>query len=236
MGLLHARPTVEVAAVMTAVLAEAERSGAAVLAEGIETLGHLERARAMGASLGQGYLFGRPGPITTPVAPGVWRPPSVARRPSWHSTPFEVVTPVRGVRSATKAMLVAMSKHLEAQAGSLATPGVILSAFQDVDHFTPSTATRYSHLSTRCSLVAALGVGLSVSPVCGVRGGELAPHDLLCSEWSVVVIGSHYAAALVARELGGGGPEADRRFEYALTHDRDLVLRAADTLIGRIVS
>lgn len=75
-----------------------------------------------------------------------------------------------------------------------------------------------------------------MSPVCGVRGGELAPHDLLCSEWSVVVIGSHYAAALVARELRGGGPEADRRFEYALTHDRDLVLRAADTLIGRIVS
>lgn len=39
---------------VNAAIAEAERSGAVVLAEGIETDHHLTRARAMGATLGQG--------------------------------------------------------------------------------------------------------------------------------------------------------------------------------------
>src|ERR1700761_6484302 len=51
------------ARVINAVRAEAERSGATILAEGIETERHLERALAMGAKLGQGWLFGRPGPL-----------------------------------------------------------------------------------------------------------------------------------------------------------------------------
>jgi EAL domain-containing protein (putative c-di-GMP-specific phosphodiesterase class I) len=38
----------------------AEDSGATVLAEGLETEEQVERARALGARLGQGFLFGRP--------------------------------------------------------------------------------------------------------------------------------------------------------------------------------
>ena len=236
MGLLHARPTVEVAAVMTAALAEAERTGATVLAEGIETPDHFRRARALGAQLGQGYLFGRPGPIAEKITAGVWNPPASSNRPFANSTPFHVVAPARDVRESTKEMLVAMSHHLEEQAAALPTPGVILSAFQDAAHFTPATAVRYSRLGQACSLVAALGVGLTAEPVAGVRGATLAEDDPLLHEWSVVVVGAHYAAALVARDLGDRGLESDRRFLYALTHDRELVLRAADTLIDRIVS
>ncbi len=51
--------------VVNAVGAEAERSGAIILAEGIETQQHLTRARAMGARLGQGWLYGRPEPLTS---------------------------------------------------------------------------------------------------------------------------------------------------------------------------
>ena len=236
MGLLHAQPTVEVAAVMTAAMAEAERTGATVLAEGIETPDHFRRAKALGAQLGQGYLFGRPGPIAEKITAGIWHPPASSNRPFANSTPFHVVAPARDVRESTKEMLVAMSHHLEEQAAALPTPGVILSAFQDEAHFTPATAVRYSRLGQQCSLVAALGVGLPAEPVAGVRGATLAEDDPLLHEWSVVVVGAHYAAALVARDLGDRGLESDRRFLYALTHDRELVLRAADTLIDRIVS
>ncbi|MDI1466086.1 EAL domain-containing protein [Catellatospora sp. KI3] len=45
------------------VRAHVERTGAAILAEGIETAGHLAHAVQMGASLGQGWLFGRPQPL-----------------------------------------------------------------------------------------------------------------------------------------------------------------------------
>jgi EAL domain-containing protein (putative c-di-GMP-specific phosphodiesterase class I) len=60
------------AEVVNAVAEQAERSGALILAEGIETPAMLETALAMGATLGQGLLFGRAAPLPDPV---------VARRP-----------------------------------------------------------------------------------------------------------------------------------------------------------
>jgi EAL domain-containing protein (putative c-di-GMP-specific phosphodiesterase class I) len=60
--LIQDRPSANIAQVVHAVLAEVERSGTAVLAEGIETHEHLLTALAMGATLGQGWLFG-PGTI-----------------------------------------------------------------------------------------------------------------------------------------------------------------------------
>ncbi|WP_415973957.1 EAL domain-containing protein [Rhodococcus sp. 077-4] len=41
-------------------------SDAILLAEGIETHRHLRRARALGATLGQGWMFGRPMPLPKP--------------------------------------------------------------------------------------------------------------------------------------------------------------------------
>ena len=64
------RPSPTTARVLNAVAAEAERSGATLLAEGIETEAHLARARAVGATLGQGWYFGRPGELPAePLAP-----------------------------------------------------------------------------------------------------------------------------------------------------------------------
>jgi len=53
LGLLHNSPSREIAEVVHAVNAEAERTGALILAEGIETEEHLRRALALGASYGQ---------------------------------------------------------------------------------------------------------------------------------------------------------------------------------------
>jgi EAL domain-containing protein (putative c-di-GMP-specific phosphodiesterase class I) len=61
--LIQARTTAEVARIINAVLAQAERTGAMILAEGIETPRHEQIARAMGATVGQGWLYGRPGPL-----------------------------------------------------------------------------------------------------------------------------------------------------------------------------
>ena len=72
-------------------------------------------------------------------------------------------------------------------------------------------------------------------PAPGVRGAVLAPDDPLAGEWSVVVIGPHFAAALVAQDMGDAGPEPERRFRFALTYDRDLVLAAAAPLIERVL-
>src|SRR4051794_18399209 len=60
---LEARGSDHLAMVMNAVLAEAERSGATVLAAGIETKQHLALARAIGAEVGQGSHLGGTAPL-----------------------------------------------------------------------------------------------------------------------------------------------------------------------------
>jgi hypothetical protein len=50
----------------------------------------------------------------------------------------------------------------------------------------------------------------------------------------VIVIGPHFAGALVAQDLGDSGPERDRRFVFASAYDRGLVIAAARTLMARV--
>jgi DICT domain-containing protein len=89
-------------------------------------------------------------------------------------------------------------------------------------------------LARGASLVAAFGVGLGEEPIPGVRGANIDPDDPLAGEWSVIVIGPHFAGALVAQDLGDTGRERDRRFLFGTTYDRGLVIAAARTLLGRI--
>ncbi|HEY2479518.1 MAG TPA: EAL domain-containing protein [Solirubrobacterales bacterium] len=100
LNLMHDSPTREIAEVVHAVNAEAERTGALILAEGIETEDHLRRALALGASYGQGWLFGRPAEMcadrepvgsTFPLRDDLGAPP-VER------TPFEIVAAKRPTR------------------------------------------------------------------------------------------------------------------------------------------
>jgi len=67
----------------------------------------------------------------------------------------------------------------------------------------------------------------------GVRGAALAPQDPSAIEWTVVVLGAHKAALLVARDLGSAGDDRDRELEFVLSFDRTLVTAAALSLIGR---
>jgi hypothetical protein len=225
---------VEQAAICTAVAAYAERTGATILAEGIETETDLEQALALGATLGQGWYFSRPGPLCVHTSPSQMRPTRQAPMPTPLS-PFSLLDPST-VRTGSKGLLLGISRHIENQGLALETPPVVLGAFQEARHFTPHTATRYSRLAERCPLVAALGVNLPQQPVAGVRGATLRADDALLGEWVVVVVGTHYVGALIAKDLGDTGPDRDRRFAFALTHDHETVLAAARSLTNRVIA
>jgi DICT domain-containing protein len=208
-----------------------------VLAEGIETEEHLRRALAMGAQLGQGWLFGRPSALQDMVPPSS-AVPFVACRSDDPSTPFAGLPSSTSPRVATKDLLLPMSHHLEHQALRAPEPPVLLAAFEDVRHFTAGTARRYRHLAEKCSFVGALGAGMSAEPVPGVpgvRGADLALDDILRGEWVVAVVGPHFAGALIARDLLDGGPDRQRRFLFTITYDRSQVIRAANSLLSRII-
>jgi EAL domain-containing protein (putative c-di-GMP-specific phosphodiesterase class I) len=231
-SLVQRWPNISQAAILTSVAAYAERTNATVLAEGIETDAHLAQALALGATLGQGWYFGRPGPLgplTSPDRGVAHRQPEMASP----VTPFSLVDPA-AIRIGPKGLLLGMSHHLENQGLALETPPVILGAFQEAKHFTTATAERYSQLAIRCPLVGALGVGLSAEPAPGVRGVSLAGDDSLEGEWVVAVVGAHYSGALIARDLRDSGPDRDRRFAFVLTHHHDTVLAAARSLLERV--
>lgn len=235
--LVQQRPGAKVAEIMNAVNAYAEQSGAVVLAEGIETDDHLTVARALGARLGQGWLFGRPERGLAPLPAGTLSLPA-ADAIAEHSagSPFACLPQSTVLRRSSKALLVEVSKHLEREALRHGRTALAAATFQHVRHFTDRTSRRYAELAAQIGFVAAMGAEFPVEPVPGVRGAVLGDADPLRQEWNMVVLAPHFAAALLARDLGGGGAEADREFEFALTYDREVVAAAAANLFGRVAA
>jgi EAL domain-containing protein (putative c-di-GMP-specific phosphodiesterase class I) len=233
-SLVQRRPNADQAAVMAAVMAHSERTGAVVLAEGVETAAHADQALALGATLGQGWRFGRPGPLTVPPPSSVPIPPA-RPHPTIASTPFQLLAG-RATRVGRKGLLLDLSLHVEQLGMQLHPAPVVISAFQTAARFTPATAARSAALAARCPLVVALATGLDRDAVPGVHGGAIGPADDLAGEWTVVVVGTHHAAALIALDLGDDGDDQERRFEFVVTHDRDLVLAAARSLMARVTA
>ena len=87
----HAAATAEVCAV---VAATARRTGAMVIAEGIETEADVATAQTLGANWGQGWHFGRPAPLADLSLPDIRQTAHLrVSRPGLHQpagSPFEV--------------------------------------------------------------------------------------------------------------------------------------------------
>jgi len=234
--LVQQRPTAEIAQIVSAVHAEAERSDTVILAEGIETEEHLNIALSMGATLGQGWLLGRPAAMPEHPSDFTGSPLRIADRgdPVPTRTPFALGAALRAPRRSRKALLIEISKHLEHQAMIAGESTVVLATFQDASFFTKATRQRYARLAGQAALVGALGEGMPPEPLPGVRGCVLDPTDPLVGEWDIVVVGPHFAATLVARDLGDTGPDNDRRFEFVLSHNRELAIQVAFVLMSRV--
>jgi len=236
--LVQDQPSPALASIVHAVNAEAERSGALLLAEGVETAEQEQTALALGARFGQGWRYGRPAPLPEqpPAAAGAARH-IVPRAPlrADGGTPYEVVRAHQRPRTGNKRLLYAISQHLEAQVVARSETAVLLSTFQEARHFTGATRARYRRFGQSAAFVGALGVGLPPEPLPGVRGADLRESEPPRGEWNVVVVDPHFAAAFVAKDLGdSGGDDWDRRFEFCLTYDRALAVEAARAMMQRV--
>lgn len=239
LALVQSQPDFRQAQTLSAVLAHHERTGSVILAEGIETDAHLEQALAVGAQLGQGYRFGRPAPLPDDLTAGSWAAGYGSGRPtrSAAGSPFALVDGHRRVRTARKETVLALSRHIEAQAQRAADPPIMLAALQRSEHLSAATRRRYRNLAERSPLVAVFGEHMVAELDRGVRGVALRSDDPMCLEWTVVALGPHTAAALIAREHPGNTAQtadADRRFDFLVTYDRALVSETAHNMLGRI--
>jgi hypothetical protein len=234
MRLIQEEPTAEIAAIAGAVGAQAERTGATVLAEGIETEEHAHHARALGATLGQGYLFGRPStkpdlvngtdvplPVYTSGLPDRWR------------TPFELASARRPVRRGTIALLAAISRELERQAATTSRSSLLISSFPDAERWRSHAQGVYEQLASELAFAAVLAAGMSAEPIPGMKGIDILEDDPVNGTWNVIVISAHYASMLAAKERPSDG-SAEQEFDFIFTYDRDVIVECAQALMLRI--
>ncbi|MDQ4024674.1 MAG: EAL domain-containing protein, partial [Actinomycetota bacterium] len=233
MSLLHGTAD-DIGEVILAVNAEVERTGAALLAEGIENEGHLALARAFGATLGQGWLFGRPGPLPELMPPpgDAVTPRSQGRPAVSPQTPYEIIARKLSSRRLTKPQLEGASRIVEQRAARMPHPPLLVATFQHVRNFTGSTKAIYEDLARRLPFVAALAVGWEDEQVRHPRRVALDATDPLAREWAVGIITPFSAMFLVGRERDEGSPVTT--FDVVMTFDRDLAIEAADSLLRRL--
>lgn len=234
MRMVHTRLSDRGARTFAGVLAHQERTGAVILAEGVETDDHLERALAVGATLGQGFRFGAAAPLP-PSAPAQWSLPTTLRRQrSIAESPFDVVCNRAPIRKARQSTLIALSHHVENLATPAFDPPILLTALQHEAYFTEATRNRYRKIAARSVMVAVFGELLPRGLGPGIRTLTLDSADPLRNEWAVIALGPHTSAALIARGHPDPPTRGDQLFDMVLTYDRDLVTSAARTLMHRI--
>jgi EAL domain-containing protein (putative c-di-GMP-specific phosphodiesterase class I) len=235
--LVQAQPTPEIAAIAGAVGAQAERTGATVLAEGIETEEQAQYGRALGATLGQGFLFGRPAPepVRTPAA-DIPLPIYDATLPYAWRTPFELASAQRRVRRGTIGLLAAISRELERQAATSSRTSLLISSFPGVDRWMSQMNEVYRELAEGLAYAAVLGVGIPPEPSPGLKGVNIHEDDPVSGTWNVIVISAHFASMLAAKERPLATDSAEQEFDFIFTYERDVIVACAQALMLRIAS
>lgn len=233
--LVQEQPTPEIAAIAGAVGAQADRTGASVLAEGIETEEQAQYARALGATLGQGFFFGRPeaAPRIENVT-GIPLPIFTANLPHPWRTPFDLASARRPVRHGTMPLLAAISRELERQAAIGHRTSLLISSFPETHEATTVIDTVNAELAADLAFVAAIGDDQPARLGPGLRGVSIRDDDPLHGTWNVLVIGAHFASMLAAREVSGPDSPGDQLFDFVFTYNRDTIVECAQALMLRI--
>jgi EAL domain-containing protein (putative c-di-GMP-specific phosphodiesterase class I) len=234
--LIQDTPTEDLAEVVNAVNAEAERSNLTILSEGIETEAHERTSLAFGATLGQGWLYGRPGPLPDPLPEPTRQVQLLGRKlGARQARVSRIVGTMQSIRTGTKPILHSMSKHLETQARSLGQTAVVLTIFEDAQFFAGATKARYEDLAREIAFVGVIAPGIAAEPAEGVRGANVDANDELFDEWGICVISPHFAGAFVGRPFGDRGlPDAERQYQFALTYNRENVIETARNMMSKI--
>ena len=234
--LIQDTPTEDLAEVVNAVNAEAERSNLTILAEGIETEEHMRTSMAFGATLGQGWLFGKPGPLPDPLPEPGKEVQLLGRKLGARlARPSRIMGVMGGLRRGSKPILHSMTQHLETQALALGEQAVVLTIFEDAMFFRGRTHAKYEKLAATTAFVGVMGPGIGPEPAPGVRGANIDANDELYDEWGIVVVSPHFAAALLARPAGDRNvPDAQREYDFALTYNREQIVESARNMMSKI--
>ena len=204
----------------------AERTGATVLAEGVESAALLRHASAFGAKLAQGYYLGEPQPLPPPgtaecIVGGVRSEPIHDVR-----TPFDAIAG-RPLSRAAADLLLPLSRQVAFGETHLGEPAMVIQLVPDPELFGPAEQQELTRLAARGVITGVLGRGVPAIPIPGVRRTNVY-DPTLDGQWALLALSPSAAGALIARAV----PDS-AEFEYAITHDRQRVVTAARCLFRR---
>jgi EAL domain-containing protein (putative c-di-GMP-specific phosphodiesterase class I) len=205
---LSEREPADVARVVTAVGFEAERRHATVLAEGIDSDAQLAMARAVGATLGQGFLLGEPAPLPDPL-PEPGRPLRLAGAGGAPDgpLPYQRVTNWRRPTHGAPELAERAAALLSSQAAALGDTGMVLAAPPSGNG--AAAGARYERLSEQIGFIGVLEEGV------------------LDGTWTEVALGPGYGACFVANRDGD-------EWKFSTSYDRELVVECALLLMARL--
>ncbi|WP_141217093.1 DICT sensory domain-containing protein [Rhodococcus sp. 14-2483-1-2] len=133
-------------------------------------------------------------------------------------------------RTVHRGVVTALALMLESAAIESANPVTVLADFHSDEFFTSEAAARFTAMAAVHPFVAVLGT-TAAATIPGLRSAVPERSSDGPAEWSLVIIGTEQATALIVRELH----RMPGHFEYALTHHRDLVAAAGRSLIARLL-
>lgn len=236
MRLVQQPSTPETIALLAAVAAETARTGSVVVAEGIENAAHEARALELGASWGQGWYFGAPGPLPRFDAvprrphPGLAGPAVTVRAPV-AVTPFGLTHGRGSAVRTTPAALADLEADLLRRALECGPTSLVLVTVPEPETMIGTRRQLLDQLSERSALTVLFTAGDARSIAGHHRLVVIGQSEPLAREHSIVVVDPEFAAALTAVPCTADGEPC---VEYRLTRDRDQVLDAATLLLHRV--
>jgi EAL domain-containing protein (putative c-di-GMP-specific phosphodiesterase class I) len=222
-------PGVEAMKVLDYAYEEAERTGATILAEGVETERHHEAVRQLGAPLAQGWFYGEATDEPVPVGDDGFhdRLGLDVELQDVH-TPFDVLGE-QTISHAGMEILSSLSRAIFTSGRHLLEPALVMVLVPYPELLDEQRLTMLSRLARHHVVVGALGRGMAGDPAPGVRGSW--EHDpSLDGQLAVLSLSPSTAVAMLARQDARDGS----RFAFGLTHDRQRIIAAARCLLRRL--
>ncbi|WP_169252188.1 EAL domain-containing protein [Brevibacterium sp. 'Marine'] len=217
--------------------AHLERTGAVILADGVETEDDLDRVRALGARFMSGRYFGeatkQPQPFSEPNEDALVS--HYSRNLPALGTPYSISQGLRREPLVmNRELLVAQIAALEERALASGTATITLGVFGEDAEFSEATRLRYEKIRDTVGLTAMFSGGFDGPPIPGVRTGLVDASDPIRNEHGVVVVGPDWSGMVAASKRSDPGSDGQTVFDVYITTDRYTCVDAARSVLTRV--
>jgi EAL domain-containing protein (putative c-di-GMP-specific phosphodiesterase class I) len=208
---------------------EVERTGATILAEGVETKRHDEVVRALGAPLAQGWLYGKPTDDPTPAEEhkahmSLWADLGLE---DVHS-PFEALGR-QAISCAPADLLRSLADEVFRHGLHLLPPALLVMLVPGPEMLTKYSMHVLGQMAHREVITGVIGAGVPPEPAPGVRGSW--EHDpALDGQYAVIAVSPSTAVAVLARQTHSTRSD----FYFGVIHDRPRITCAARCLLRKL--